>query len=109
MTNKKTKELIAKKIREEFNKRGLEVRKLILFGSRVRDEEHKHSDWDFLAITDREVDWSEKREIWYSLSLYLAQKDISADILIKSEEEFNRDKVDKGKVTYYANKEGARV
>ena len=107
MTDKKIKETVAKIIRMEFSMRNLEVRKLILFGSRARKEADPDSDWDFLAVIDREVSWAEKREIWYSLSLILAEKDLTADILIKSEEEFSRDKDDKGKVTYYANKEGA--
>ena len=107
MTDKKIKETVAKIIRMEFSKRNLEVKKLILFGSRARKEADPGSDWDFLAVIDREVSWAEKREIWYSLSLILAEKDLTADILIKSEEEFSRDKDDKGKVTYYANKEGA--
>jgi predicted nucleotidyltransferase len=109
MNTEDVKSFIVETISRELSSRGLKVKKLILFGSRARGEVHKGSDWDFLAVTDKPVDWSMKRDIWYSLSEALARKDVSADVLIKSEDEFIRDKDDKGKVTYYAVKEGASV
>jgi len=89
MKFQETKEMVSRIICGEFARRGITVKMLILFGSQVRGTPRPDSDWDFLAVTDRTVNWPEKREIWHSLSLVLA-----------------KDRNDKGKVTYYAQKEG---
>ena len=101
-----TKEFAAGVIREEFEKRGIEVKKLILFGSRARGDARTDSDWDFLVVINPPVIWPEKRKIWLSVSRKLAKHYIAAELLIKSEDEYSHDISDKGKVTYYANKEG---
>jgi predicted nucleotidyltransferase len=106
MTLPKTKEMISRLICKEFALHGITVKMLILFGSQARSGARPDSDWDFLVVADRNISWSEKREIWHSLSLVLAKEHVSADVLIKSEEEFARDRNDKGKVTYYAQKDG---
>ncbi len=107
MNEEAAKIFISDVVRRELSSRGLTLRKLLLFGSRARGDARKHSDWDFLVVTDKPVDWSLKREIWYALSIALSEKDIAADFIIKSEAEFDQDKDDTGKLTYYAVKEGA--
>jgi predicted nucleotidyltransferase len=109
MTVQEIKEMFRRVICDEFARRGIKVKILILFGSQARGNAKAESDWDFLAVTDRTVNWPEKREIWHSLSLVLAKEHVSADVLIKSEDEFVRDCQDKGKVTYYAYKEGVVI
>lgn len=106
MTFRETKEMVVRVIHTEFARRGITIKRLILFGSQVRGTAKTDSDWDFIAVTDRTINWPEKREIWHSLALLLAKERLSADVLIKSEDEFSRDRNDKGKVTYYAYKEG---
>jgi predicted nucleotidyltransferase len=106
MTFRETKEMVVRIIHEGFARRGITIKRLILFGSQVRGTAKADSDWDFIAVIDSKLDWQEKREIWHSLALLLAKEHISAEVLIKSEDEFSRDLNDKGKVTYYAHKEG---
>lgn len=97
----------AQSIREEFAAREIAVKQLLLFGSRARGDAAPDSDWDFLVVTGARMSWTEKRDIWLSLARRLAARAISADILIKFEQDFERDRRDVGKTTYYAAKEGA--
>ena len=96
-------------IRQEFAARGIDVKQLILFGSRGRGDAKPDSDWDFLVVTGQKVAWTEKIDIWLKLARRLAPQAITADILIKFEPDFERDRDDVGKTTYYAVKEGAFV
>ena len=94
-------------IREEFAAHAIPVKQIILFGSRARGDARSDSDWDFLVVTGKRLTWAEKLELWLTLARRLAIKTMTADILIKFEPDFERDRHDVGKTTYYAAKEGA--
>lgn len=96
-------------IREEFAARQIAVKQIMLFGSRARGEATPDSDWDFLVVIGTTISWAEKCAIWLQLARRLATYTITADILIKFEQDFERDRHDVGKTTYYAAKEGAFV
>ncbi len=96
-------------IRAEFAARKIAIKQLMLFGSRARGDATADSDWDFLVVTGAPVSWAEKTDIWLRLARRLAVYAISADILIKSEHDFERDRHDVGKTTYYAVKEGVSL
>ncbi len=96
-------------IREEFAARQIVVEQIMLFGSRARGDARPDSDWDFLVVTGTPVSWDEKRGIWLRLARRLAAYAITADILIKFEQDFERDRRDVGKTTYYAFREGVRL
>ena len=96
-------------IREEFAARKIAITQLIFFGSRVRGDAGPDSDWDFLVVTGTPVSWPEKTDIWLRLARRLAVYAISADILIKFKQDFERDRHDVGKTTYYAVKEGVSL
>ena len=108
-TDLEIKNLIVQQIHTTFSEREIAVNKILFFGSRARGDFQLDSDWDFLVVTERELLWGEKKEIWRTISRALAKHGISADILIKSQEQFDIDIHDKGKVTYYARHEGALV
>ena len=93
-------------IREEFAARQITVKQMMLFGSRARGDATPESDWDFLVVTETPLSWAEKRDIWLRLARRLAPLAITADILIKFEQDFERDRRDVGKTTYYAVREG---
>jgi predicted nucleotidyltransferase len=93
-------------IREEIEKRGLKVLKIILFGSRARGDEKKESDWDFLVIIDKDLDKNTKWDIIIKIKRKLAILKIPNDIIINSIKEFEERKNNVGYITYYALKEG---
>jgi predicted nucleotidyltransferase len=88
---------------------GFKILKVILFGSRARNDNRKESDWDFIVVLDRSVKWKEKMKLWMLINRRLAKIKADADIIFKSESEYNRDRNDVGKTTYYAAKEGFQV
>jgi len=85
---------------------GVEVEKIILFGSRARGDSSSSSDYDFLIITERTFSIEEKREIVAGIKEVLVNLYIPSDIIIKSEEEveYFKDKI--GSVVRQALKEG---
>jgi predicted nucleotidyltransferase len=88
---------------------GVVIKQMMLFGSRARGDFRADSDYDFIALTDEPLSHPKKMELWLYTSRALAEAFITADILFKSENEFQQDKYNKGKVTYYAAKEGVLV
>ena len=109
MNDQDLKNFATRVIREEFAARGIAVKQMILFGSRARGNAKPDSDWDFLVVTGKQLSWTEKFDLWLKLARRLAMQAITADILIKFEPDFERDRYDVGKTTYYAAKEGALV
>lgn len=109
MNDRETREYILRVLRGEFDARGIELARIILFGSRARGNARPDSDWDFIVVCRNHLDRRQKTDIWLSINRKLAEHRIDADILIKNEEDFERDKRDTGKVTYYALKEGVTV
>lgn len=96
-------------IRSICASQGIVVFKMILFGSRARDDFREDSDYDFIAICKHTLTHSQKMKIWLLTSRTLSEKNITADIIFKSEEEYQKDIHDTGKVTYYAHREGVLV
>ncbi|HPB83541.1 MAG TPA: nucleotidyltransferase domain-containing protein [Spirochaetota bacterium] len=106
MTENEIKNTIAKTIREECIKQGYTVKKLILFGSRASGEFSSGSDWDFIAILDKPIEWKDKMKLWLPINRKLGKLGADADVLFKSEEDFEKDRTDTGKISYYAYKYG---
>jgi predicted nucleotidyltransferase len=103
------KEIAKKIIQEELHKRGVEVKKIILFGSRARGDYDKNSDWDFFVIIDKTLNRDEKWEIILEIKRKLAKLKIPNDIFIKSLKEVKDEQYDVGYLTYYALKEGIEI
>ena len=97
---------IIKKICSEH---GITVIKMILFGSRARGNYSSTSDYDFLVICPNPLSHEKKMKLWLYTSRALAEIHVDADILFKSQTEFERDRNNKGKVTYYAAKDGISI
>lgn len=109
MTEQKTKDFALSVLREEFAMRGIEICTIILFGSRALGNARPGSDWDFIVVCKGALERKEKTDIWLSINRKFAEQRIDADVLIKSEPDFEKDKFDTGKVTYYAVKYGVSV
>mgnify|MGYP000738611873 CR=1 FL=1 len=99
-------ERIIQIIKEEIEKGGIKVLKIILFGSRARGEARDDSDWDFLIVVDKNLDIPTKWDIIIKIKRRLAALKIPNDIIINSLEEFEERKDNVGYITYYALREG---
>ncbi len=98
---------VAKKIIvDEVKKSGLVVRKVILFGSRARGNFSRDSDWDLMVVVKGDLTRERKRSLIANVYKRLAKIDFPCDILVKTEEEFNRMKSIVGSFSYEAEVEG---
>jgi len=100
------KEIIRRIIQEIFCENGVEISSIILFGSRARGDAVKHSDWDLLVVTKKDISREEKRKISHIIRKRLADKFIPCDVLIKSEKEVEERKNVVGSVIKSAVREG---
>ena len=103
------KEIISKVINEILEKEGIEVKKIILFGSRARGNFKKDSDWDLMVVINKNLSFLEKRKIIAEMQRRLAKHKIPNDIILKSEQQFDTMKNYVGCISYYVSKEGLQV
>lgn len=99
-------DLAVRVIKEEFEKRGLRIDKIILFGSRARGDFKEDSDWDFLVVVDKNLSFHEKWDIIDEIKKKLAKDFIPNDIIIKSSQEIEEEREDVGKITHEILREG---
>ena len=109
MTFQEIKEFSAKIIREEFAAAGISIKQILLFGSQARGDTGPDSDWDYLVCVKDELSFPEKAIISTKIQTRLAERLISADILIKSEVKLMQERGNVGVITYYALKDGVPV
>ncbi len=83
--------------------------RVLLFGSRARNDNSNESDYDFLVITKNAIDISQKRAYKSQLRKELAKYKIPADILIQSEEEILIKKEITGHILKQVMKEGIAI
>ena len=109
MRNEKQQRVITDIIRNECRSQSRTMRKLLLFGSRTTGYDRPDSDWDFLLVVAGSLTRKQRLQLWLPIDTALARIGVAADIIIKGEAEYNRDKRDIGKMTYYAEKTGIAV
>jgi len=83
--------------------------KVLLFGSRARNDNSTENDYDFLVITRNTIDVRKKRFLKSQLRNELAKYKIPADILIQSEEEIQIKKEITGHILRQVMKEGVAI
>ncbi len=83
--------------------------KVLLFGSRARQDFAIDSDYDFLVITQENFDIRKKRTLQAMLRRELAKFKIPADVLIQSEEEIKIKKEINGHILKQVLKEGVAL
>ena len=107
---KKEIEIIKKIILDVAGKHGIEIEKIILFGSRARGDCREDSDWDILVVTKERLG---KDEFWKLYSC-LNEELISVlnnpvDIIVVDSEEFSEKAGYRGFLHYWAEREGVVV
>ena len=84
-------------------------KKIILFGSQARGDAGAGSDYDILIITEKPLQRSDNYAAATELRRSLAQKNIDADIIIKSEQEVEIHKNIRGSLIRNALLEGVAL
>lgn len=62
MNNESIKKTIRKEIEKVLNNLGIELKEIILFGSRAREDYKEHSDWDIFIVLNEEIDLQKKKK-----------------------------------------------
>jgi uncharacterized protein len=83
--------------------------RILLFGSRARQQNSKDSDYDFMIITKDTLDIKQKWFLQSQLRKKLARHRIPADILIQSEDEIITKKEIVGHIVREIMKEGVAI
>jgi predicted nucleotidyltransferase len=109
MTFTETKEFAVASIRQVFAAAGISVKRIILFGSQARGNAGPESDWDFLVCVDKELSFHQRAVISSKVQWELAKKNVSIDLIIRSEAKVQQERGDVGLITYYALKDGVSV
>jgi uncharacterized protein len=89
-----------------LSKLDVKVLKILLFGSRARNDFQEDSDWDLHIILKNQATRDEKNDISYQIRRSLAKKHIPCDIIIRSESELESFKMHVNSVTKTALEEG---
>ncbi len=101
--------ILKKLIKEELRKENIDPVKIILFGSRAKGKFSEESDWDFLIVIDRELDFHEKWRIISKLKRKLIYNGFPNDIILKSKKSFEKDKNIVNTISYNAVSEGVEI
>jgi uncharacterized protein len=97
-------------IREEFSKKNIPIDQLYLFGSRAKGNARPDSDYDFLVVTAIQIERLIQRRIISEIRRRLVfDFDIDADILVIPKDLIPSSLKDKGRISYYAIREGIAV
>lgn len=82
----KIKEIILK----VAEKHGIEVDRIILFGSRARGDFRKDSDWDILIVTKDKLDKKVEEEFWLEVGRALVKQGTVPEIIISNRDELRK-------------------
>jgi len=102
-------EQIKRVITQTAEKRGIEIEKIILFGSRARGDCRRESDWDVLVVTKEKLKWRLRKDFLGELLRKLVKSKIRVEVLIIDKDTFEEYKKWEGFVYYHATAEGITV
>jgi len=101
--------LIRQVVDEAIGGTGLALSRLYLFGSRARGQADAESDWDILVVVRGGLERRRQRELFVRISQRLAEKRIPADIIIRSEAQFEKAKLRRYSIERIVDQEGVRL
>ncbi len=99
----KTLKLIKETILDIAKKYNIEIEKIILFGSRAREDYKEDSDYDILIITKEKLDWRIRKKFWIEI---IRKLPYTIDLIITDKETFEKNSKYVGNVAYEAKIEG---
>ena len=109
MKNNKLLDVIKLTVNWELRSHGFEVRKILLFGSRARNEAREDSDWDIFVIVDKPISFATKRKVATEIRRKLVKAGITIDMIIQPELLVESQKDNVGYLTYYVLREGVEI
>ena len=104
MKNDKLKKIIVKSIPG-----GVDFEKIILFGSRARNDYNEDSDYDLLIVLKDKISQRKKIKLSTSIRQNLATNLIDADVILKQKSEIDYYKDKAGSVVRNALEEGVAL
>lgn len=102
-------ERVVKLLKDILRDLGVNVYKVVLFGSRARGEYTSASDYDFLVIIENPMSLSEKRRITSFIRMHMAESNIPVDVFLKDIRDYESYKDIVGSLSYEVGKEGIAV
>jgi predicted nucleotidyltransferase len=98
-------------IKEFLISKNIRINKFFMFVSRSRGDYNEDSDYDFMIVTENELQSNEKRKIIGDLyrSLIIKNAIINLDLIIKSLSKYNYEKLYLGFLAYTVAREGIEV
>jgi len=88
---------------------GVDVKSIILFGSRARGDYREDSDWDLLVVVGSSPSREAIRRLQYRIYKSLSRNRIYCDVVVVSEEYYHKYKDVVGTIAYYAHLEGKQI
>ncbi len=101
-------EKIKEVILDECGKAGVEVVKIILFGSRARGDAKPDSDFDVYVVV-KEIDFNVYKDVFVNIQRRIVEFNIICDLIIRPLAVFQENKTFPGYVSYYVEKEGKSI
>ena len=102
-------QLIRQVVLEEAGKLGIEVERIILFGSRARGDARPDSDYDILVVVKGEIGRGEMRRLARSIRGRLARQLIPCDIVVATAARWRRFEDVVGHLFHAVKQEGVAV
>ena len=98
-------------MKDFFSGKGITLYKALLFGSRARGDNQNDSDYDFLFVTEEEINSASKRRLKAELQKELIRQNalLPMDLLIKSFSIFQDEILSPYNISYSANMEGVKI
>jgi len=102
---------IRKIIEEALSRSKVNLKEIILFGSRAREEFGEESDYDILVVIGNGVTFEKRREIWKDVfrSLHREFPFVPFDLIIKSVKDFEEEKEVANTISSEAFIEGIKI
>ncbi len=107
--NNKLLDVIKLTVNQVLKAHGFEVRKILLFGSRAKNEAREDSDWDIFVIVDKPISFATKSKVATKIRRKLVKAGITIDIIIQPESLVESQKDNVGYLTYYVLREGVEI
>ena len=104
--DKEALDLIKQVILEEAGRLGVEVEKIILFGSRARGDYREDSDWDILIVVSEDAPPQALKQLRRNLYLRLS---IPVDIITVRKSYWIKYRESPGTIAYEAMREGVSI
>ncbi len=100
-------DVIRRVVLEEARRLGVEVDRIILFGSRARGDYREDSDWDIMVVVKGDINRSLRRELARRVRIrILGELGAPADVIVTGEARWRRYQDEFGHLYYDVKREG---